>query len=146
VPDHWAFILAAVSALRAVKEAVQYGFARVLGLPRYHGLLFGMLLAHGGEFSCAIFNEAWDNHLMDLDQRDVLAVVVAVSMGVVPILINLLERVPERLRGMADLPEPDPDPATAGGRPDASPRVAPPTAADSVVDTATDTGPGRPRA
>lgn len=152
VADHWAFILAGVSALLAVKVAVLYGFARVLGLPRYHRLLFAMVLAQGGEFSFAIFNEAWDNHLMDLDQRDVLAVVVAVSMGVVPILIKLLERVPERLGGMADLPapEPDPDPATAGGRADASPRVAPPTASDTVADTetdtATDTAPGRPRA
>ena len=57
---------------------------------------------------------------MDLDQRDVLAVVVAVSMGVVPILIKLLERVPERLGGMADLPAPPPA-ETAQDRSDSAP-------------------------
>jgi len=99
---------------------VLYGFARFLGLPRYHRLLFAMVLAQGGEFSFAIFNEAWSNRLMDLDQRDVLAVVVAVSMGVVPILIKLLERVPERLGGMADLPAPPPA-ETAQDRSDSAP-------------------------
>ncbi|WP_025136920.1 cation:proton antiporter [Achromobacter sp. DH1f] len=108
VADHWAFILAGVTALLLVKAGVLYAFARFLGLPRYHRLLFAMVLAQGGEFSFAIFNEAWSNHLMDLDQRDVLAVVVAISMGVVPILIKLLERVPERLGGMADLPVVEP--------------------------------------
>lgn len=117
VAERWGFILGGVTALLLVKAVVLYGFARVLGLPRYHRLLFAMVLAQGGEFSFAIFNEAWDNHLMDLDQRDVLAVVVAVSMGVVPILIKLLERVPERFGGMADLPEPAP-PAAAGSAPE----------------------------
>ncbi|CAB3818449.1 Glutathione-regulated potassium-efflux system protein KefC [Achromobacter insuavis] len=120
VADHWAFILAGVTALLLVKALVLYGFARFLGLPRYHRLLFAMVLAQGGEFSFAIFNEAWSNRLMDLDQRDVLAVVVAVSMGVVPILIKLLERVPERLGGMADLPAPPPA-ETAQDRSDSAP-------------------------
>lgn len=111
VEEHWKFILAGVAALLLVKAAVLYGFARFLGLPRYHRLLFAMVLAQGGEFSFAIFNEAWDNHLMDLSQRDVLAV----SMGLVPILIKLLERVPERLGGMADLPGVEPAPGAAGG-------------------------------
>jgi len=108
VADHWTFIIAGVTALLAVKALVLYGFARALGLPRYHRLLFAMVLAQGGEFSFAIFNEAWDNHLVNLEQRDVLSVVVAVSMGVVPVLIKLLERVPERRGGMADLPVADP--------------------------------------
>ncbi|CAB3904205.1 cation:proton antiporter [Achromobacter piechaudii] len=106
VADHWSFIIGGVAALLAVKALVLYGFARFLGLPRYHRLLFAMVLAQGGEFSFAIFNEAWDNHLVNLEQRDVLSVVVAVSMGVVPVLIKLLERVPENRGGMADLPAP----------------------------------------
>ena len=119
VADHWAFILAGVTALLLVKAGVLYAFARFLGLPRYHRLLFAMVLAQGGEFSFAIFNEAWSNHLMDLDQRDVLAVVVAISMGVVPVLIKLLERVPERLGGMADLPVGEPVPEAVSGAPPA---------------------------
>lgn len=127
VAVHWKLILAGVTALLVVKALVLYGFARFLGLPRYHRLLFAMVLAQGGEFSFAIFNEAWDNHLMNLEQRDVLSVVVAVSMGVVPVLIKLLERVPENHGGMADLPtaasaaaHPD-DAPPAGGPPDKPP-------------------------
>ncbi|WP_454673184.1 cation:proton antiporter domain-containing protein [Achromobacter pestifer] len=108
VAVHWKLIIAGVTALLVIKALVLYGFARFLGLPRYHRLLFAAVLAQGGEFSFAIFNEAWDNHLVNLEQRDVLSVVVAVSMGVVPLLIKLLERVPENRGGMADLPTAEP--------------------------------------
>ncbi|WP_332610851.1 cation:proton antiporter domain-containing protein [Achromobacter sp. ESBL13] len=138
VADHWWFILGGVAALLVVKALVLYGFARFLGLPRYHRLLFAMVLAQGGEFSFAIFNEAWDNHLVNLEQRDVLSVVVAISMGVVPVLIKLLERVPENRGGMADLPspiqtEPDPDPtpeppANPSANPSANPADSSPRA------------------
>lgn len=124
VAVHWKFILAGVTALLVIKALVLYGFARFLGLPRYHRLLFAAVLAQGGEFSFAIFNEAWDNHLMNLEQRDVLSVVVAVSMGVVPLLIKLLERVPENRGGMADLPTADP--VQANVRPPSSAQDKPP--------------------
>ncbi|WP_343736652.1 cation:proton antiporter [Achromobacter sp.] len=112
VAHHWMFICAGVAALLAVKAVILYGFARFLGLPRYHRLLFALVLAQGGEFSFAIFNEAWDNHLVNLEQRDVLSVIVAVSMGVVPVLIKVLERVPEKYGGMAGLPVTDALPVT----------------------------------
>lgn len=117
VEHHWIFIIVGVTSLLLVKGLVLYGFARFLGLPRYHRLLFAVALAQGGEFSFAIFNEAWDNHLVDLEQRDVLSVVVAISMGVVPVLIKLLERIPENRGGMADLPTADPPEAVAETRP-----------------------------
>lgn len=131
VADHWSFIIGGVAALLAVKALVLYGFARFLGLPRYHRLLFAMVLAQGGEFSFAIFNEAWDNHLVNLEQRDVLSVVVAVSMGVVPVLIKLLERVPENRGGMADLPAP----ASATTSAPASATASAPTSATSAAST-----------
>lgn len=131
VADHWSFIIGGVAALLAVKALVLYGFARFLGLPRYHRLLFAMVLAQGGEFSFAIFNEAWDNHLVNLEQRDVLSVVVAVSMGVVPVLIKLLERVPEDRGGMADLPAP----ASATTSAPASATTSAPTSATTAAST-----------
>ena len=123
VQHHWLFIVVGVTALLLVKGAVLYGFARFLGLPRYHRLLFAVALAQGGEFSFAIFNEAWDNHLVDLEQRDVLSVVVAISMGVVPVLIKLLERIPENRGGMAELPAVQP-PADEAGTPRDPPSAA----------------------
>ncbi|KAG0767188.1 hypothetical protein G6F22_017692 [Rhizopus arrhizus] len=66
---------------------------------------------------------------MNLEQRDVLSVVVAVSMGVVPVLIKLLERVPENRGGMADLPTAEPVAANADdASPPTEPRDKPPSA------------------
>ncbi|WP_454668371.1 cation:proton antiporter domain-containing protein [Achromobacter kerstersii] len=148
VADHWSFIIAGVTALLVVKALVLYGFARALGLPRYHRLLFAMVLAQGGEFSFAIFNEAWDNHLVNIEQRDVLSVVVAVSMGVVPMLIKLLERVPERLGGMADLPaaEPAAEPAVEPAAEPAADPVTPPLVEPSAELVAAPIDAGRPPA
>jgi Kef-type K+ transport system membrane component KefB len=128
VQHHWVFIIFGVTALLLIKGLVLYGFARFLGLPRYHRLLFAIALAQGGEFSFAIFNEAWDNHLMDLEQRDVLAVVVAISMGVVPVLIKLLERIPENRGGMADLPVAEPSGSAGPEAPPSGPADKPPSA------------------
>lgn len=146
VHDHWSFIIAGVTALLVVKALVLYGFARFLGLPRYHRLLFAMVLAQGGEFSFAIFNEAWDNHLVDIEQRDVLSVVVAVSMGVVPLLIKLLERVPERLGGMADLPTSEPLSAASADGPSEPPSAsaAASTAAPKAMGTSDAPAASRP--
>jgi monovalent cation:proton antiporter-2 (CPA2) family protein len=126
VANHWPFILVGVFALLLVKALILYGFSRFLGLPRYHRLLFALALAQGGEFSFAIFNEAWDNNLMNLEQRDLLSVIVAISMGVVPMLIKLLERIPENRGGMADLPAAEPVQDEAPKPP--APRDPPPAA------------------
>jgi CPA2 family monovalent cation:H+ antiporter-2 len=100
VQVHWRFISFSVVALLVVKGAILYGIARLSGLPRYHRLPFAMALAQGGEFGFAIFNEAWDNGLLSAPHRDLISVVVAISMAVVPVLIKLLERVqPDRVQG-----------------------------------------------
>ncbi len=146
VADHWSFIIGGVAALLAVKALVLYGFARFLGLPRYHRLLFAMVLAQGGEFSFAIFNEAWDNHLVNLEQRDVLSVVVAVSMGVVPVLIKLLERVPEDRGGMADLPAPTSATTSAPTSATTSAPTSATTAASTPATASATTPPAHPHA
>jgi CPA2 family monovalent cation:H+ antiporter-2 len=98
--QHWPFITFSVLALLAVKGAILYGIARISGLPRYHRFPFAMALAQGGEFGFAIFNEAWDNGLLGASHRDLVSVVVAISMAVVPILIKLVERMqPGRVQG-----------------------------------------------
>ena len=99
----WPYVLAGVAALLLIKLALIYVLARIVGLPHYHRLLYALVLAQGGEFSFVIFNEAWDNNLMTLAQRDLLAVVVAISMGLVPCLIRLLERLPARYGGIAGM-------------------------------------------
>jgi CPA2 family monovalent cation:H+ antiporter-2 len=100
VREHWRFIFFGVMALLLVKGVILYGIARMSGLPRYHRLTFAMALAQGGEFGFAIFNEAWDNGLLAAPHRDLISVVVAISMAVVPILIKVVERMqPHRVQG-----------------------------------------------
>jgi glutathione-regulated potassium-efflux system ancillary protein KefC len=90
VRSHWLYIIMGVVVLLGVKGGILFGIARFLRLDRRHRLFFAMLLAQGGEFSFAIFSEAQDNDLMSAVHRDVLSVIVAISMGVVPVLIRIL--------------------------------------------------------
>jgi CPA2 family monovalent cation:H+ antiporter-2 len=100
VREHWRFIFFSVMALLLVKGTILYGIARMSGLPAYHRLPFAIALAQGGEFGFALFNEAWDNGLLSGPHRDLISVVVAISMAVVPVLIKLLERMqPKRVEG-----------------------------------------------
>lgn len=119
--DYWPYVLLGVLALLGVKVLVLYGIARMVGLPRYHRLMYALVLAQGGEFSFAIFSEAWDNHLMTLAQRDLLAIVVAVSMGVAPVVLKLLERLPVRYGGIRDMSVRPAGFADEAERPDADP-------------------------
>ena len=92
VEVHWRFVLFGVIGLLVVKGAILYGIARLFGLPRYHRLPFAIVLAQGGEFSFALFNEAQDNGMLSSPHRDLISVVVALSMAVVPVLLKMVER------------------------------------------------------
>ena len=89
---HWRFVLFGVIGLLVVKGTILYGIARLFGLPRYHRLPFAIVLAQGGEFSFALFNEAQDNGMLSSPHRDLISVVVALSMAVVPVLLKIVER------------------------------------------------------
>lgn len=106
VRQFWPYVVLGVVGLLLIKGMLLYGMARLTGLPHYHRLLFALALAQGGEFSFAIFAEAASNRLMTSVQRDVLSVIVAVSMGLIPIALKLAERLPGRYGGIADMPEP----------------------------------------
>jgi monovalent cation:proton antiporter-2 (CPA2) family protein len=100
VMANWPFIIFAITALLLIKGTILYGIARITGLPSYHRMPFAMVLAQGGEFGFALFNEAWDNGILTTQHRDIISVVVALSMALVPILIKVLERLqPANERG-----------------------------------------------
>ncbi|SAI34171.1 membrane efflux protein [Bordetella ansorpii] len=104
---YWPYVFLGVLALLAIKGAILYGIARLAGLPHYHRLMYALVLAQGGEFSFAIFAESLDNHIITRSQSDLLTIVVALSMGVAPLILKLAERLPPRyggIRGMAVRP------------------------------------------
>ncbi|WP_233238324.1 cation:proton antiporter [Bordetella sp. LUAb4] len=95
---HWLFVVLSVVGLLVIKGLILYGIARWTGLPSYHRLPFAIGLAQGGEFGFAIFNEAVDNSLLTVPHRDLISVVVAVSMAIVPVWLKVLERMRMRAR------------------------------------------------
>ncbi len=106
----WLQVAVGVLALLAAKMAVLYCLARVLGLPRQHWLLFAVVLAQGGEFGFVVFGAALDGELLSAEQNGLLSVIVAISMGVAPLLLKLVDMIPARAGGQADaLPPPAPD-------------------------------------
>ena len=100
---YWPYVLLGVLALLAIKGAILYGIARLVGLPHYHRLMYALVLAQGGEFSFAIFAESLDNHIITRSQSDLLTIVVALSMGVAPLILKLAERLPSRYGGIRDM-------------------------------------------
>lgn len=92
VVANWPFIVITLVLLLVVKGVILYGIARISGLPRYHRMPFALVLAQGGEFGFALFNEAWDNGILTTRHRDIISVVVALSMALVPILLKVMER------------------------------------------------------
>ncbi|ARP96023.1 cation:proton antiporter domain-containing protein [Bordetella genomosp. 13] len=101
---YWPYVLLGVLALLLIKGVVLYGIARLVGLPHYHRLMYALVLAQGGEFSFAIFAEAMDNHIVTGAERDLLSIVVALSMGVAPLILKLAERLPPRYGGIRGMP------------------------------------------
>ncbi|ALM86603.1 cation:proton antiporter [Bordetella sp. N] len=96
--EQWPFVVLGVIGLLVIKGLILYGIARWTGLPAYHRLPFAIGLAQGGEFGFAIFNEAVDNSLLSVPHRDLISVVVAVSMAIVPVWLKILERMRMRAR------------------------------------------------
>lgn len=103
VYQYWHYVALGVVALLLIKGLLLYGMARLGGLPHYHRLMFALVLAQGGEFSYAIFAEAASNRLMTVVQRDVLSVIVAVSMGLIPCALKLAELLPARYGGIGGM-------------------------------------------
>lgn len=98
VRQYWLFVVLGVVMLLAVKGVILYGIAHFTGLPSYHRLPFAIGLAQGGEFGFAIFNEAWDNGMLTTQHRDLISVVVAISMAIVPIWLKVIERMQTKTR------------------------------------------------
>ena len=82
-----------VLALALVKTAVLLLLARGSGLDVRASLLLGTILGMGGEFGFVVFGEAFKYGLVDAALRDLLVVVVGISMALTPLLLLAVGRV-----------------------------------------------------
>lgn len=86
-------IAAGVAILLAIKTTLLYALGRLARLPSGDALRLGTLLGMGGEFGFVVFSEAFKFGLIDGPLRDILMVVVGMSMAVTPLLLIALDRV-----------------------------------------------------
>jgi glutathione-regulated potassium-efflux system protein KefB len=81
-----------VLTLALVKTAVLLLLARGSGLDARSALLLGTILGMGGEFGFVVFGEAFKYGLVDAALRDLLVVVVGISMALTPLLLLAVGR------------------------------------------------------
>lgn len=79
-----------LGALIALKAAVLYAVSRgAAGEDNQQSVALAALLAQGGEFGFVVFTLAASNSLISAAQRDMLVLVVTLSMAATPLLVRL---------------------------------------------------------
>ncbi len=76
----------------ALKFAVIYGLARLIGLPFQDRPVFTLLLAQGGEFAFVVFQAATGAKVLPADTASLLIGAVAVSMLLSPLLLLAIDK------------------------------------------------------
>lgn len=82
-----------VLGLLTLKFAILLLLARSAGLDTRAALLLGTMLSMGGEFGFVVFGEAFKYGLLDAASRDLLVVVVGLSMALTPLSLLVVARV-----------------------------------------------------
>jgi monovalent cation:H+ antiporter-2, CPA2 family len=81
-------VLALCVALILFKAAIVYGLARMLRVPQGPALESGLLLGPGGEFGFVILGAAAAAQLLSGAQNDLVLLVAALTMAVIPLMSN----------------------------------------------------------
>lgn len=101
---HPLMIAAGVIGLLALKSLLLVGIGRMAGLQWRSALMLATMLGMGGEFGFVVFAEAFKSGLIEAALRDMLVVVVGLSMALTPLLLILATRL---LAADKDKPERD---------------------------------------
>ncbi len=89
---HPVLIAAGVLGLLALKALLLVGVGRMAGLPWRSALMLATMLGMGGEFGFVVFAEAFKSGLIETALRDMLVVVVGLSMALTPLLLIMATR------------------------------------------------------
>lgn len=90
------FILVGLLGLIAIKGSVIVGLSRIFNIPFSTGLRVGLLLAGSGEFAFVVLSPAIEAKIISLDQGQLLFAIVAISMGITPLLAMIGRYIDER--------------------------------------------------
>ncbi len=85
-------IAALVIAFMALKAAVIYGLAKLMGLPFQERPMFALMLAQGGEFAFVVFQQAVGLKIFDAQTGSLLVGAVALSMLLSPLILVLIDK------------------------------------------------------
>lgn len=94
-------LLGLVLLLVAVKFAVLYLLARLLGISRGENWLFALSLAQAGEFGFVLVSFAVGQQVLDATTANLLLALIALSMALTPVLLLIYEQFihPRYMRG-----------------------------------------------
>lgn len=83
-------VVSLLLALIALKALVLYAVSRfAAGEDQQQSVALAAVLAQGGEFAFVVFTLAASNNLISNDQRDLLVLVITLSMAATPLLVRL---------------------------------------------------------
>jgi glutathione-regulated potassium-efflux system protein KefB len=92
VPHEPVLIAAILAGLLVLKGLILFGVGRLAREDAASALKLAGVLAQGGEFAFIVFTLAVQNRLLDAHLRDVLIVVITLSMALTPLLVVLFAR------------------------------------------------------
>lgn len=90
-----------VVALMALKTAVLFALSLAFSMPRPRALALAALLSQGSEFAFVLLTLAFQRNLLDGDARQVLTIVVGLSMALTPLGAMLVSRFGPKTRGVS---------------------------------------------
>lgn len=91
-------VAAAVVVVVVVKIAVLMGLLSTMKTPLLERAQVAAALSQGGEFAFVLYGVAAEHHVLSPDVKDLLVVVVSLSMATTPLALPLMERLVRRLR------------------------------------------------
>lgn len=94
-------VVALVVALMAVKTAILFALALAFSMPRPRALALAALLSQGSEFAFVLLTLAFQRDLLDADARQVLTIVVGLSMALTPLGAMIASRFGPKARGVS---------------------------------------------
>ncbi len=89
--ENLAVVLGLTAGVMLVKGLILFGLAMLFGIRRSNGWLFALSLAQAGEFGFVLLSYSQQNHVLEGELVSVLALVVALSMFLTPLLFILYD-------------------------------------------------------
>lgn len=86
-------VIGLLAGFLAIKIGILYGLGKMFSIPLGQQTFFAFILSQGGEFAFVIFNAAASAHVFSEETASLLVAVIALSMGITPLLLILHDKI-----------------------------------------------------